>query len=71
MHIYSCAPATAQQAALLESELTQEGFTSEPRADGLVYVAPYNPGTFILVTADAVFETNGTERFDELLPYRP
>jgi hypothetical protein len=70
VRIYSYTPVTPQQSALLESELTMAGYTSEPRDRGTVYIAPEVPGTFFLFTGDEVFETHGVESFDDLIPYR-
>ncbi|MGD8193780.1 hypothetical protein ACEXQB_004715 [Herbiconiux sp. P18] len=68
--IMSYAPLSPDQAVTMQTELSANGFTTEERPDGIVYIAPYRPGTFYLFTADAVFETNQVERFEELLPYR-
>ncbi len=70
VRIYSYAPTTPQQSALLESELTAAGYAAEVRDRGIVYIDPVLPGSFILVTGDEVFETHGVESFDDLLPYR-
>ncbi len=69
--IYSYAPTTPQQSALLESELSAAGYDTEPRDRGTVYISPELPGTFFLVTGDEVFETSGTERFEQMFPYTP
>ncbi|SDY53731.1 hypothetical protein [Herbiconiux ginsengi] len=68
--IYSYASLTADQRAIMQGELTARGYTSEDRSDGTVFLSPELPGDFFLFTGDAVYETNGTERFGDLVPYQ-
>ncbi|MGD8166098.1 hypothetical protein ACEXOS_002655 [Herbiconiux sp. P16] len=68
--ILSYAPVTAEQAAIMQGELTARGYTSEDHPDGTVFLSPELPGDFFLFTGDAVYETNGSEHFGDLVPYQ-